>query len=556
MNIKEKLCGVIGVISRPYVAIPTLGALSVGLSFLLELIGLRRKLALGPGGISILTVAVGALFIFAAALTLVYARGEKFDHRSKRQTAIFAILLLACTLICTASLKNAGEPIKYPLNDQALSLQDVYVKQFDAFEKGQIHLDLWVDPRLEELENPYDTVERNRRGIIYQWDHAYFEGRYYSYFGLAPLFLVYYPYYFATGALPNTIVVCVILAICATVALGLALRELTVFVGAKPRFWLFLCAIPAAAFGIGIFGAQSYSDFYYVPVLSAMLSNCLFFFLALRGIRAKRALASALLLGGAALAFVLSVMSRPTAALICLALAPAIFRKFFLGKEKLTARLVRIIPFGVTALAGAAFIMWFNYARFGSPFDFGANYQLTVSDVSKNTVDLSLLPAALFHYFFQPTTIIGSFPFIGPSFIMLDYGERFVYVEKTIGVLCFPAAIGLFVCPFFYRLRERIRSFRTRDNTRPLVFAIGAALTLFLAFADFCKAGVNMRYLFDLLPIVILLGTTMLLRFAGDAEGEYSTHRSLFALACFVGTLIVGMSIVVENYWDVLFAIY
>lgn len=555
MNIKEKLCGVIGVISRPYVAIPALGVISLGLSFLLELIGLRHKLELGPGGISPLTVTVGALFIFAAALTLVYARGEKFDPKSKRQIALFAIVLLACTLICTASLKNAGAEIKYPLSEEDLAVQNIFVKQFDAFEKGQLHLDLWVDPRLERMENPYDTDERARQRIIYQWDHAYFEGRYYSYFGLAPLFLVYYPYYYITGALPDTILVCAILAIGATIALGLALREFVIFIHAKPPIWLFLFALPAAVFGIGIFGAQSYSDFYYVPVLSAMLSNCLFFFFTLRGSRAESRVAEATLFSGAALAFVFSVMSRPTAALICLTLSPVIFRKFFLDKVSLPRRLARILPFGAIALAGAAFIMWFNYARFGSPLDFGANYQLTVSDVSENTIDLSLLPAALFHYLFQPMTVIERFPFVGPSLIEFDYG-RYVYVEKTIGIFCFPAVLGLIVCPFFYRIRERIVSFRTRDNTRALVFAFGAALALFLVFADFCKAGVNMRYLFDMLSIGVLLGTATLLRFAGDAEEGHSSHRSLFALACFVGTLIVGMSIVVENYWDVLFAIY
>ena len=136
MNLKERIYKAIGALARPQFAIPLFGALALGLSFLLEIGGLRRYLALGPERFSYLTVAVGALFILAAALTFVYARGERFDPKSKKQLALFALVLIACALICTASLKNAGEPIKYPMSESELSLETPFVKQFDAFRKG------------------------------------------------------------------------------------------------------------------------------------------------------------------------------------------------------------------------------------------------------------------------------------------------------------------------------------------------------------------------------------------------------------------------------------
>lgn len=42
-------------------------------------------------------------------------------------------------------------------------------------------------PELAELDNVYDNSERNASGISYAWDRAYYNGHYYSYFGITPV---------------------------------------------------------------------------------------------------------------------------------------------------------------------------------------------------------------------------------------------------------------------------------------------------------------------------------------------------------------------------------
>lgn len=79
-------------------------------------------------------------------------------------------------------------PIPYPL-EGPVSDYSAHIQQFDAFQKGQICLDLPVDPRLATMENPYDTSARNALGVSYHWDRAFFGGRYYSYFGVVPVLL-------------------------------------------------------------------------------------------------------------------------------------------------------------------------------------------------------------------------------------------------------------------------------------------------------------------------------------------------------------------------------
>ena len=44
-------------------------------------------------------------------------------------------------------------PIPYPL-EGPVSDYSAHIQQFDAFQKGQICLDLPVDPRLATMENP------------------------------------------------------------------------------------------------------------------------------------------------------------------------------------------------------------------------------------------------------------------------------------------------------------------------------------------------------------------------------------------------------------------
>ena len=46
-----------------------------------------------------------------------------------------------------------------------------------------------VDPRLSEMENPYDPQARKELGIYYHWDHAFYNGKYYMYFGIVPVVL-------------------------------------------------------------------------------------------------------------------------------------------------------------------------------------------------------------------------------------------------------------------------------------------------------------------------------------------------------------------------------
>ena len=206
---------------------------------------------------------------------------------------------------------------------------DIYTRQFDAFMKGQIELDLPVDPRLAALENPYDPAARRESGASYSWDYAFFDGKYYSYFGIAPILTVHAPIHALTGKLPNIPLTCLILAIAAVITTSLAYREIVLRFIKKPNLWLFLLGLAGTVCASGVYLGVLCSDMYYVAVLSAQVFSMAFVALAVRSMREEKLWARMIMLVLAALALTLTVWSRPTVALMCVAVFPLFIEFIF-----------------------------------------------------------------------------------------------------------------------------------------------------------------------------------------------------------------------------------
>ena len=78
--------------------------------------------------------------------------------------------------------------------------RDQYERMAQSILNGHLYLEYEdVDPRLSEMENPYDPQARKELGIYYHWDHAFYNGKYYMYFGIVPVVLLFLPYQLLTG---------------------------------------------------------------------------------------------------------------------------------------------------------------------------------------------------------------------------------------------------------------------------------------------------------------------------------------------------------------------
>lgn len=77
-------------------------------------------------------------------------------------------------------------------------------------------MDTDVDPALATLENPWDPEQRAGRGLS---DATYYKGRYYLYFGITPILLLFLPFRVLTGFHLGEPLACLVFAV---VGYGLA----------------------------------------------------------------------------------------------------------------------------------------------------------------------------------------------------------------------------------------------------------------------------------------------------------------------------------------------
>lgn len=442
--------------------------------------------------------------------------GAHFSLQNIYNNILFFLVVLILASACFPVMVKETEMHEYSLDGKKPT--DIYTRQFDAFMKGQIELDIAVDPILAELENPYDYAARKESGARYSWDYAFYDGKYYCYFGIAPILTLYAPMYALTGSLPNIPLACLILAIAAVILTALAYREVVLRFIKAPNLWLFLLGLAGVVCASGIYLGVLCSDMYYVAVLSAQVFSMAFVALAARSMREEKLWARMVMLVLAALSLTLTVWSRPTVALMCVAVFPLFIEFIFkIRKDTLKDGILTVASFALPLIAGAIAVMWYNNARFGSPLDFGANYQLTVSDISLNTIDFKYLFSSFFSYFLCPMWQSEAFPYIEMQRItVLPKGARYFYTDRACGVFAYGLPLGILAYPRL-ALIEKYRG--ERDIAKNAVVAVTAVLAFGIAFSDFCLGGVNMRYVYDISVILTMISAAVLMGLTEKSEG-------------------------------------
>lgn len=428
------------------------------------------------------------------------------DEAEKDFRWLFRLLTFLCAigillLACVIHRGDGPLTVPRPQTEAEYRRASIYVLQADAILKGQPWLALEPSEGLQALENPYDPAAR--RSVPYRWDFAYRDGRYYCYFGVAPVLLLYLPFYAVTGRFPTVLLANVVFSVAAVFCFAFLFWEFRRFLFPRAPRWLILFALPCMVCTVGIPYAVGFADMYYLPVISAMLFSFLFYGLLLRGLE-RRGTLQRVLFACAALALTLVVLSRPSAALMCMAAFP--FGIWFLRQpQKKGEKLRGMLAFGVPLLVGAGAVMAWNAARFGSPLDFGATYQLTVSDISQNHLRPDLFRAAMESYFapnlqFSAKSVLFE---ISPAAIRAQ-----VYRDASCGVLAFPIVCGSVLSVFLCRPNRR--------GVARLWSGAVVLLAAILAWFDFCTGGVNLRYVLDILPALAVCGCVSALSFAGE----------------------------------------
>lgn len=441
-----------------------------------------------------------------------------YKNRHRRSVALSVTLSVAGS-VAVAILSASSEsldPIAYPLR-QDVRLYDPYIQQFDAFMKGQLHLDVKPDERLALLKNPYDLAERTFHGIDYMWDRAYFDGKYFSYFGVTPLLLVYFPYYFLTGSLPNAGLVMAVFCVMTAVFFALAVEEYAKISG-KKHFGYFtaFCTVSGFLASFALIIARGQQRFYYIAGMAGMAFSAAFIMFMLKAVGSKK-IKRIIYFALAGISFGLGFHSRVNSVvpLAIVAVAFVLLWAIKRFKEKQVGTLfAEMAALGTPVVIAVVASMLYNKARFGSFFDFGTAYQLTISDTSFYSIGLHGIMPAFFHYFLQGFHFVQEFPYVGMNYIAPpDYG-RYFYVDSGIGIFAMPFMLSLLLFPIVLKKK-------TIGKNRKIIFAAALIAIPVTAFINCCLGGIIFRYTSDISVVAAFLAAVIMLETAETALQKF-----------------------------------
>ena len=313
----------------------------------------------------------------------------------------------------------------------------------EAFEHGSTHLLEEPTEDVVTFENIYDKAYREANEINIKWDHVYRNGHYYSYYGIAPVILLFMPYHMITGyCFPDQGAV-LIFAIIGIIGLTFVFMEFMKKLFPKTPSGIAIAALVILQTVSGVWFSIGRPLFYEVALAAGfcfMTWAVYFFFSAniISGgkISLPRTAVSSLL-------FAVAVLSRPTLVLYCICAAvfmisalprAAGIKRTGSGKKKqrlfnsagIRYLLCALVPMGCLGLCQ----MWYNYDRFGNPLEFGIQYSLTINNFTTAQFHPRLSLIAIYNYLFNPPVFSASYPFVTTNFQFLDT-NGFFYEDRV-----------------------------------------------------------------------------------------------------------------------------
>ncbi len=381
-------------------------------------------------------------------------------------------------------------------------------------------LDLIPDPpaELAEMDNPYDPRARDAAGAKPVWDIAYYNERYYVYFGIIPCLLFQLPFEVITGIqdLPACFPMILMSIAAIFAAFGLVKQA------AKRWF----PKISAAAYLIASAAVVGCSQLYYLllrPVVYEYVILCGASFVMLglwqwmtaanTPVEKRKTMIAHMMLGSLFMAFVAGC--RPQMEIFAFLALPIFWKRYITERRLFTRKgAVEFVLFALPFVIVAAGLMWYNYARFGSPFDFGANYNLTSNDMTKRGFSAARIGPALFIYLLAPSPLSATFPYIGATIITTNALGNMIYEACYGGILTMTPFLWIFA---------GLPLLRRRLAWQKLWGVVGWCLFsgLALAILDAEMAGILYRYLMDF-TLPLLFAAALCWLAAGQALAEHS----------------------------------
>lgn len=452
------------------------------------------------------------LIVFAACLWQLMMKSKTMQHsftKNKRIFHIAAVLItdaacLIAVVVTFVKMDNYSiiDIMKRPSGNQMTQ------ELVEAFEHGSTHLLTEPTDELNSFPDPYDSDALDDAHIRYQWDHVYFDQQYFSYYGIAPVVLVFLPYHKLTGYyFPDSMAV-LLFAIIGMIGLtklyGAFLRKLfpKTPTGIAIAGLILIQTVSGVWFSIG-------RPLFYEVAMSAgfaALTWAVYFMFSANIIGTEKPILSRTAISS--LLFAIAVLCRPTLVLYCITAAffmllalPRLSENRKKGEKKLfTASGIRYLLCAILPMACIGLVqMWYNFDRFGSPFEFGIQYSLTINDFTRTQFHTRLSWIALYNYFLNPPVFTTQYPIIGTDFQFLNAGG-FFYADlnstaNTSGL--FFLALPMFAYILGGKALKKVRGGRKHKLLTAAYIAVPCLIIPFGIVASVWESGYAVRYMVD-----------------------------------------------------------
>lgn len=340
---------------------------------------------------------VGLWFLVALGLTiLIYMIANPIGARKKFSEnrvgcARVAAFITAAAMVFTVCLTVTNVMKGWSNTYYSFTSQEgnqISKELVDAFEHHQVNLLEEPSEDLLKLDNPYEYVKRDAEvgSGNFLWDHCFYNGKYYSYYGIGPVLALFLPYHLITGyyfpsgwaTLMFSLIGILFLTKIYLAVIEKKFRDLPTNTVTAGLITLQLSS--------GIMFSAARPLFYELAIASGFMCVAIGAYLLMTSNILWDGKISYVRLGFASFFLGYAVLCRPTLAVYCIA---ALF--FFAGglkkaldgleKKQKTRTFfkyaaVALVPLGIIALGQ----MTYNYLRFDNPLDFGIQYSLTIND--------------------------------------------------------------------------------------------------------------------------------------------------------------------------------
>jgi hypothetical protein len=239
----------------------------------------------------------------------------------------------------------------------------------------------------------------------------------------------------------------------------------------------------------------------------------------------------------AGLSLALMVASRPNFVLYIAAALPFII-KIYMHQRKTKGNFKALrnisLNFGIPLACFAIIIMYYNFARFGSPFEFGAKCQLTVSNVNYNKItDITKAINGFFSYLVQPLGFNLNFPFFHVLKVIPSSITQYMYNFPSAGIFNIPL---LLILPASFFIITRMPKY---DLKKQWLY-VTVIVCMIMIYINATIAGVQMRYTLDIVPILTFAAVILWLEVYAwfDRRGAGKPISRVFTVVVLISSII------------------